>query len=72
MNARENSFLIPSVKINVGGIVHVPPTVCLRPAYSSAYTAAYAERTGSVRTHELPVDCPVSSTLSNSLFLEVS
>lgn len=72
MNARENSFLIPSVKMNVGGIVHVPPAVCPRPAYSSAYIAAHVERTGSLRTHGLPVDRPVSSIRSNSLFLEVS
>lgn len=71
MNARENSSLIPSVKINVGGIVHVPPAVCPRPAYSSAYPAAHVERTGSVRTTNMQMDHPLGLPNANTLFLEL-
>ena len=40
---RENLF---GQKKNAGGTQKVPPTPCLRSAYTSAHAAAYASHTG--------------------------
>lgn len=72
MNTRENPSLIPPMNMNVGGNVHVPPAVCPRPACVSAYTAADVGCTGSVRTNEFHQTRPMSISLTNPLFLELS
>jgi hypothetical protein len=63
-------FLLP-VKTSVGGNVYVPPTVCLRSAYTAARAAAYVGCTGSARTNFFTGMWSASGLSLNSFFLEV-
>ncbi|WKZ35049.1 MAG: hypothetical protein QY332_15655 [Anaerolineales bacterium] len=38
---------------NAGGMDNVPPAPCPRAAYTSAYAAAYVERTGRAEAKEI-------------------
>ena len=49
MNFDENSLIHFLKQNNVGGIVALPPTSCLRAACLSVCAAAHVERTGSSR-----------------------
>jgi hypothetical protein len=50
MNFGKNLFILLLKQNNVGGIVALPPTVCLRAAHLSACSTAHVQRTGSART----------------------
>jgi hypothetical protein len=49
MNFGRNVLVHILKQNNVGGIVALPPTSCLRAAHLSACAAAHVERTGSAR-----------------------
>lgn len=62
MNFDENSPVHFPKQNNVGGIVALPPTSCLRAACLSAYAAARVECTGSPRRRNSPGTGPVTWT----------
>lgn len=71
MTVEENPLLVLQIGMNVGGNVYVPPAACLRPAFSSAYIAAYVERTGNTKTNNMQMRGPISLPSANTLFLEL-
>jgi hypothetical protein len=72
MNVVNTLMFVLPMETNVGGSVYVPPTVCLRHAYSAAHAAACVERTGSARTSPFADMRSVSDLTPNFLILEVS
>ena len=62
MNFDENSLVHILKQNNVGGIVALPPTSCLRAVHLSAYATAHVERTGSPRRRNSPGTGPVTWT----------
>jgi hypothetical protein len=71
MNGRKKNILFFVLETSVGGSVYVPPTLCLRPAYSAARAAAYVACTGSARTNAFAGRWSANSMAPNSLILEV-
>ncbi|MEK6752737.1 MAG: hypothetical protein AABZ00_10770 [Chloroflexota bacterium] len=74
MKFAQNMNAIQKNEFNAGGIVHVPPALCLPPARASAHVPAYVERTGRAVTKKMgdmgtarpvAVDSPI-------LFLELT
>ena len=62
MNFDENSLIHILKQNNVGGIVALPPTSCLRAVHLSAYATAHVERIGSPRRRHFRWIGPVSWT----------
>ena len=62
MNFDENSLVHFLEQNNVGGIVALSPTSCLRAVHLSAYAAARVERIGSSRRRSSLEIGPVSRT----------
>ena len=56
MTFRQKILLPFSGMQNAGGMNYVPPTLCPRDDYVSAYPAAYVERTRRAETKEIPRD----------------
>lgn len=46
MNTAKKEPCMSEEAIHAGGMVYVPPTFCPRPAYASAYPAAFVVFTG--------------------------
>jgi hypothetical protein len=72
MNVVKTLMFILPMESSVGGNVYVPPTLCLRPAFTAAHAAAYVGRTGSARTNEFTCMQPVSKLIQDSYLLEVA
>ena len=71
MNVHQNQLFVLACHVSVGGNVYVPPTVCLRSAYTAARAAAYVGCTGSARTNFFTGMWSASGLAPNSLILEV-
>jgi hypothetical protein len=50
MKFAQNMNVIQRNEFNAGGIVYVPPALCLPPACASAHVPAYVERIGKAVT----------------------
>jgi hypothetical protein len=72
MNTVRISIFFLPLRGSVGGNVYVPPTVCLRSAYTAAHAAAYVGCTGSARTSPFADKRSGSGLTPNSLIWEVS
>ena len=53
MKYAQNTNVIQKNELNAGGIVYVPPALCLPPACASAYLPAYVEPTGKAVTKKM-------------------
>ncbi len=53
MNFLQKPFLHLEKEISVGGVDHVPPAECPRPARASANTPAHVEPTGKAVTKKM-------------------
>jgi hypothetical protein len=62
MNFGRNSLVHILKQNNVGGIVALPSTYCLRAVYVAAYSAAHVERTGKARRRFLDGPSAVRQT----------
>ena len=69
MNFPQNINVNQRNEFNAGGIVYVPPALCLPPACASAHVPAYVERTGRAVTKKLNDMGTVSPVTGNSLIL---
>ena len=69
MKFAQNRNVIQRNEFNAGGIVHVPPALCLPPARASAHLPAYVEPTGKAVTKKLNDMGTVRPVAVNSLIL---
>ena len=69
MNFAQNINVNQRNEFNAGGIVYVPPALCLPPACASAHLPAYVEPTGKAVTKELNDMGTVRPMAVNSLIL---
>jgi peroxiredoxin len=69
MNFTQNINVNQRNEFNVGGIVYVPPALCLPPACASAHVPAYVERTGKAVTKKMNAMGTVRPMAVNSLIL---
>ena len=69
MNSTQKINVNQRNEFNAGGIVYVPPALCLLPADVSAHIPAYVERTGKAVTKELNDMGTVRPMAVNSLIL---
>jgi len=71
MNFHQKPFLNLQNGINVGGVDHVPSTMCPRPARVSAHTPAYAESPGRAGMKRLQAGGLVGWSIEKSLVLNM-
>ena len=69
MKCAQNTNVIQKNEFNAGGIVYVPPALCLLPADVSAHIPAYVERTGKAGMHEILRERSVRPVEKNRLVL---
>ncbi len=74
MKSAQKIFLFLQKEFYAGGIVHVPPALCLPPAHASANVPAYVERVGKAVTNKLNDIRTVRPVTVNApvLFLELA
>jgi hypothetical protein len=71
MNTVRNSIFFLPLTGSVGGNVYVPPTVCLRSAYTAARAAAHVACTGRAKMDVFTGLWSASGLVPNSLISEV-
>ena len=69
MKCAQNTNVIQKNEFNAGGMVYVPPALCLPPACASAHVPAYVERTGKAGTNKSDAMWTVRPMVVNSLIL---
>jgi len=71
MNFLQKLFLHLEKEITAGGIVHVPPSVCLLPANAPACVPAYVAPPGGATTNELGPSGTVRPFTAKGLILQL-